>query len=127
MTGKLKIISYNAQGLKSMNKRKKVLNWANKKQFDIMAIQESHYLLEDQKDWISTWPGKIISSPGSNNSRGVTFLLNAKLEHQIEGKYNDEEGRWIILDITINKARYTIANYYNSQLLLQTMMIPYMP
>ena len=43
----LKIISFNAQGLKSPNKRQKVLNWAQRKKFDIMAIQESHYLEDD--------------------------------------------------------------------------------
>ena len=109
---KLKIISFNAQGLKSPNKRRKVLNWAYRKNFDIMAIQESHFLNSDLREWEETWPGVIRASEGTNNSRGVTFLISKKLEHTIEGSYQDEEGRWLILDIQINKIRYTIANYY---------------
>lgn len=76
---RLKIISYNAQGLKSPNKREKVLNWAARKKIDIMAIQESHYLNKDHHGWKNTWPGHIISSEGTNNSRGVTFLISDKL------------------------------------------------
>ena len=110
--GKLKIISFNTQGLKSPNKRKKVLNWATRKHFDIMAIQESHYIPEDKESWEETWKGRILSSAGCNNSRGVTFLLAANLEHQLEGTYRDTEGRWIILDIIIQNTRFTIANYY---------------
>ena len=109
---KLKIISFNAQGLKSPNKRMKVLNWASKKKFDLMAIQESHFIETDTGSWSNTWPGKILSSEGKNNSRGVTFLISPDLEQQIEGTYKDKEGRWIILDITMKKIRYTIANYY---------------
>ena len=103
---KLKLISFNAKGLKSPNKRQRVFNWAKKKRFDIMAIQESHYIDEDSEAWKEHWPGPIISSAGTNNSRGVTFLISKELEHTIVKRYKDEEGRWIILDIILHKVRY---------------------
>ena len=51
MASKLKIISFNAQGLKSANKRGKMINWAVRKNFDIMNIQESHMEDSDVKRW----------------------------------------------------------------------------
>ena len=75
----LKVISYNAQGLKSKTKRAKVINWAMKKTFDTLAIQESHYIELDEENLKEHWKGKIYSSSGSNNSRGVTFLISENL------------------------------------------------
>ena len=109
---KLKIISFNAQGLKLKNKRSKVLNWTNRKKFDIMAIQESHFEDEDMAKWKEGWKGEIISSSGSNNSRGVTFLITESLVYNLKDHYKDSEGRWVILDIEVLNSNYTIANYY---------------
>ena len=39
-------------------------------------------------------------------------MLAEDLDHKVEGIHPDKDGRWIILDITIHKTRYTIANYY---------------
>ena len=55
-----------------------------------MAIQESHYIPEDKMGWEKTWPGTIISSSGTNNSRGVIVLISKNLEHHIEGTHKDE-------------------------------------
>ena len=112
MDSKIKIISYNAQGLKTKNKRDKVINWAMKKMFDILAIQESHYEESDEDKWKESWKGKIYSSSGSNNSRGVTILISENLEHEILQKHKDEHGRWIILELAIRNKTYLVGNYY---------------
>ena len=112
MTARLKIISFNAQGLKSANKRGKMLNWANRKKFDIMNIQESHMEDKDINSWKEQWKGGIHHSSGSNNSRGVTTLIRKDLDHQIKGEHKDKNGRWIVLDICIKGKEYTIGNFY---------------
>ena len=112
MESKIKLISYNAQGLKGHAKRAKVLNWAMRKRFDIMAIQESHFENSDKEKWEEDWKGKMYSSCGTNNSRGCTTLIAEHLEHELVGDYRDQDGRWMILDIIIRNKSYTIANYY---------------
>jgi len=110
---KIKILSYNAQGLRGRNKRAKVINWATKKNFDIMAIQESHFQEGDRTNWEEHWKGAIISSCWEkSNARGVTFLLREDLNYKLIQHFTDKEGRWVILDMEINKSRYTMANYY---------------
>jgi len=109
---KLKIITYNAQGLRGNNKRAKVINWARRKNFDLMAIQESHFLEGDRTNWENNWKGGIISSEGKGNKKGVTILLAHDLDYKLIQKHQDKDGRWLILDIEIKGINYTIANYY---------------
>jgi len=109
---KLKIISYNAKGLRGNNKRAKVINWANRKNFDIMAIQESHFLEEDRTKWEKNWEGKIISSCGKGNKKGVTFLIRKELNYKLIKEYRDKKGRWLILELEMEDTKYTIATYY---------------
>lgn len=109
MANKLKFISYNAQGLKLPNKRGKVLNWASKKNFDVMAIQESHHEEKDQNEWKEQWPGVIHYSCGANNSRRVTFLIRKDSEYELIKDYIDTKGMWVTLNIIIKKfIKYTI-------------------
>jgi len=109
---KLKVISYNAQGLKGKNKRAKVINWANRKKFDIMAIQESHFTEEQRTDWEKNWKGTIKASCWTSNKKGVTFLISEQLNHKLINEYKDKNGRWLVLDIEIDDQPYTLANYY---------------
>jgi len=109
---KLKIISYNARGLKGNNKRAKVINWAKRKKFDIMAIQESHFLEDNRTFWEKDWKGKILSSEGKGNKKGVTLLFAEDLNHKLIREFKDKHGRWIILHMEINDITYTIATYY---------------
>jgi exonuclease III len=112
MTENLKIITFNAKGLKGPEKRHKVFDWLNTKKPDVLLIQESHYENVDKKDWEKKWNGTIYASPGLGNSRGVCTLLSADLNYKELGVYKDQEGRWIIVDIDIMNVRVCIANYY---------------
>jgi len=109
---KMKIISYNARGLRGHNKRAKVINWAKRKNFDIMAIQESHFLEADRTLWEKDWKGKILASEGKGNKKGVTLLLAEHLDHELINEYKDKHGRWIVLNLKIKDIPYTIATYY---------------
>ena len=109
---KLKIISYNAQGLKGSWKRKKVLNWIVKEQFDFLCIQESHIESYSIADWKRDWKGDIFYSAGSNNSRGVCILIRQDLEYTLISDYKDSNGRWLILVLKIDNIDYVLGTYY---------------
>jgi exonuclease III len=112
MDNKLKIITFNAKGLKGPQKRDRVFNWLNNKEADIILIQESHFEENDRYDWEKLWKGEILSSIGRGNSRGVTTLLSKKMNYKKISEYRDKEGRWLILTIEIEQATYCITNYY---------------
>jgi exonuclease III len=100
------------QGLKGQQKKKKVIEWAKRKNFDLMTIQEAHIEEENLNDWKDVWKGRIIYSCGTNNSRGVVILVRENLEHEIIEEVSDEYGRWIIVTITLKGVTLTIANFY---------------
>jgi exonuclease III len=108
----IKIININVKGLKSKGKRRKVLNWAKKKKFEIMTIQEAHIEDIDIGEWKKDWKGGLIYSSGNNRSRGVAILIKENLEYIVHEKEQDTEGRWIVADITIKNKRTTIGTYY---------------
>jgi exonuclease III len=88
------------------------LEWARRKKFDIMTIQEAHIMKEDINMWKDVWKGNILYSSGSNNSRGVAILIRENLEHEVIAEKNDNNGRWQIAKIKMKGTTITIANYY---------------
>ena len=109
---KLKLLSFNAQGLKGDIKRPQVMNWLKEQKFDILALQETHFEECQREKWEEIWDGKLIGSVGSNNSRGVCLLIHKTLDYTISYEDTDTEGRWIVLGITIQDIDYTIGTYY---------------
>jgi exonuclease III len=109
---RIKIINQNVQGIKGQQKKKKVLEWAKRKNFDLMTMQEAHIERENLKDWTDVWKGNIIFSCGTNRSKGVVILVRENLEHEVIEETSDEEGRWVIATIKLKGVTLTIANYY---------------
>jgi exonuclease III len=115
MNGKperIKIISFNAKGLKGDCKRRKVINWAKRKKYDIMNIQEAHIEDEDYNKWKEDWKGTIIHSSGTNKSRGVATIINSNSPHKILEEKKDKEGRWTVTSLLIKEKEIILANYY---------------
>jgi exonuclease III len=108
----IKIINHNAQGLKGKTKKRQVMNWAKRKKFDIMTIQETHIEEEDLNDWKEIWKGSLIFSSGTNKSRGVITLINDQSDHKILEEEKDTEGRWTVARINIKGQELKIGNYY---------------
>ena len=90
------------------NKRRKVLHWENSLQFDILALQESHFEDCDREKWERDWDGSIYSSCGSNNSRRVTILIRKDLNCTIEYDDKDDDGRWAIIKFKALETDYTL-------------------
>jgi exonuclease III len=109
---RIKIINQNVQGLKGQTKKKKVLEWARKKNFDIMTIQEAHIEKNDLKSWTDVWKGNILYSCGSNKSRGVVMLIKENLEHDVIENISDKNGRWLIATLKLKGVTLTVASYY---------------
>jgi exonuclease III len=112
MDNMLKIMTFNAKGLKGPEKRNRVFQWLNNKDMDIIMIQESHFEEVDRLKWKESWKGEIYSSIGRGNSRGVSTLISEKANYKVLKEHGDREGRWLILLVEINKCVYCVINYY---------------
>ena len=54
----------------------------------------------------------MILSHGSNHSRGVLVLINEQLQYEIRNTVIDDEGRYILLDMTIQESPVLLLNLY---------------
>ena len=79
---------------------------------NIFCLQEVHSDKTIENRWKTEWGGKAYFSHGQSNARGVAILLERSLDIQLHNLVRDGDGRFLILDITINKIRCTIANCY---------------
>ena len=82
----LEIVSFNARGLGTERKRKKVI-----------FLQETHSTKEVEKLWEYQWRKKIFYSHGTSNSRGVCIALRVGLDYKLlSPEVRDDHGRYLI-------------------------------
>ncbi len=112
MDNLLKIMSFNCNGLAGNEKRRQVFNWLHNKDFSVLLLQESHSTENTENRWESEWGGKIIFAHGTSSERGVAFLFKNHVIANVHEKIRDKNGRFFILDVTLNDIRYTLVGVY---------------
>jgi len=112
ITVNIKIITYNAKSIGKRPKRCEVFKRIKDTGADIVLIQETHSTKNKEKVWYNDWGSKIEFSHGDFNARGACICFKKGLNYKIHNKWNDKDGRIIILDITMHELRFTLANIY---------------
>lgn len=107
----IKFLSWNVRGLGSQAKRIKVLNHLSKLQADICLLQETH-LSELDQNKIKSSQYHSYSAHYNTKQRGVCILINKKISYVHNTTITDPEGRFVIINITINNYSLTIGNLY---------------
>ena len=64
---RLKVISFNAHGLRDNNKRKQLFKLLREKKADIIFIQEAHCTPDVVNLWRNEWDGNLFHSAGESN------------------------------------------------------------
>ena len=108
----LHILSFNTQGLQGLNKRTDVLEFLKDKKYQIYCLQDTHFTDEDVEKLKDQWGQNYILSNFKSNARGVAILIGKDVEIEIHKQIIDEDGNYIILDITISNQRLTLINLY---------------
>ena len=83
-----------------------------KQKSDITFLQETNSTPKIINDWKFQWRGEMIFSHGSNHSRGVLVLINEQLQYEINNIVIDDEGRYILLEMTIQESPFLLLNLY---------------
>ena len=92
-----------------------VFNWIKKhtSQDSIVFLQETHSDESFESIWKSQWHGEIEFSHGVNDARGTLICFREGLEYKILNKYNDTDGRFVIIRCMIQDRLFLLANLYN--------------
>ena len=96
-----KLLSLNARGIRSFEKRKAIFNWLCKSGADICFLQETYSTKEVENVWKKQWKGDMFFSHGSAHSRGVLVLVRDQLDFNLQSRKVDEQGRSILLEAKI--------------------------
>lgn len=110
---KLKTCTLNVRGIRSKDKRCRLISWLREKNFDVICLQETFLTPELEGLIKREWQGNIYHSfTSSYHSRGVAILFKPHLDFKCISVYKDCEGRRLLINATINNEHITIANIY---------------
>ena len=107
-----KLISLNARGIRSFEKRKAVFGWLLKQKPDLFFLQETYSTKEVENVWKKQWKGEMFFSHGSQHSRGVLILIKNSLEFELTSVRSDKEGRFIFLEALVQDQKFLFVNIY---------------
>ncbi len=118
----LSLITLNIQGLRAADHRHTLFSWLNCVKADIVALQETHSISQDEfQSWVTEQSlannniqqYSVISSPGSVRSHGVAIIYKPSLE--IQSVSADKEGRFLIvqfIDTASSTSPFQLINIY---------------
>ena len=84
-----------------------------RKKKQIYCLQDTHFIKENEANIIDQWGNSnCIFSNYKSNARGVAILFGSELDYKINNKLIDQNGNYIIVDITVASRRLTLVNLY---------------
>ena len=113
MDNTVTVLSMNVRGLfSSVKKRNDVFDWAKGKNTSIVCFQETHSSKEVEKLWEDEWGDTCLFSHFNNRSAGVCVMFKKGLDYTVHDSKIDQNGRYIILDISLFDQRLTFVSLY---------------
>lgn len=110
----LKLVTYNVNGIRSSSgkKRRKLFNYLHTLKADVICLQETHCIKEQEKIWQAEWGNKILFSNGTSAARGVAIMFNRKFNPVLKKVIQDEEGQMLAINMNLYDRGYAIATVY---------------
>lgn len=102
----------NVNGWGFFKKRRQMFHYFHEKELGIIFVQESHSTRNSHKLWKSQWGGRIYYSDGNSNACGVCILISKNTPCKVHRELKDEDGRVLLLDVTMGNQKFTLCNIY---------------
>ena len=106
--------SINVNGLNDIIKCDTIFHKIRNSRQDIIFLQETH-LTDISKNNIvnkTRWPSESFHAVANNSKAGVSILFGENITTNIHSTDICKEGRYIIIDITIEEKRILLVNIY---------------
>ena len=113
---KLSFITNKVKGIQSMKKRLKLIEYFKSKitTHGILFLQETHTSSDDEQKWRDNFGGNTFFSQGKRNSCSVLIFYIGTHNFVANNQKADNDGRILILDVTINDVNFVLINLYNA-------------
>ena len=106
-----KLLSLNAQGIRSFEKRNAVFGWLLKQKVDLCFLQETYSTKEVENIWKKQWKGEMFFLHGSEHSRGVLILIMNSLEFKLISVWS-VKGNFIFFEAFVQDQKFLFVNIY---------------
>ena len=103
-----RFFSLNTRGFR----RWELFHYLHLKQFPVVLLQETHSTYAQEAIWRSQWGKSIWFSHGTSKSTGVAILIGGNFYYEVHDVISDEEGSFLIMDVTLGEQRITLVNLY---------------
>ena len=107
-----KFISLNVRGISNFRKRKTIFTGCRKQKADVIFLQETHSIKDNETIWKREWAALLFCSHGANNARGVAILIRNNFDCVVEETVVDTNGRFIILKVILKGEQAVLVNVY---------------
>lgn len=111
-TSALKFLTWNIRGVESQVKKNKILNHLTQLQPDICLLQETHLAKSEDNKLLTSQFNHIFSANYNTKQRGVSVLINKTITFTHNTTVTHPDGRFIIINISINNNPITIVSIY---------------
>jgi len=108
----INLISINAQGLRTDERRQTAFNFFRRNKYDIIFLQETHWTQEKHFSIQQEWKGPILLNDGIDSACSVAILFSEKLDLKPEHVKCDSHGRTLATVITIENLELNLVNIY---------------
>ena len=103
----------NCRGLADKKKRLDIFNKIRMERIHVVCLQDVHLEKREKNKLKQEWGGTVLLSAKSSMARGVAILFYKNLDFKIHNSACDNEGNYILVDITIEVLPgFTLANIY---------------
>ena len=94
-------------------KRTKLYTWIAESNFDIILLQETHYIEKHAIAYNARWFGKSVHCySDSPYSRGISILFRKNLVYEILDIHRSNDGRKLLVNLKFDGKIITIVNIY---------------
>ena len=103
------VISLNTRGLGNFTKQKKIFNYVKKRvsQRGIILLWETHSVQKDENvrtNQFGCGKRSVIFSYGKSDARGVLVAFREAVNYEIISQHVDNSGRYIVLNLLIDRS-----------------------
>lgn len=109
---KITITSWNVSDLGNNIKCGKVLSYLNSLKSDILFLQETHTIKDNEHNFKPRWISQVYHAPFSSRARGVAILFRDNIPFLLKSKVIDPNGRFILISGQISSFPITLLNIY---------------
>jgi len=109
----LLLTTLNTKGLGAEKKRKAIFQWVHGQKTDVLFLQETHSIRENEDLWRRQYNGEYsVFAHGVSNARGVAIFMNRGINCEVDSILKDPDGRFILWKGKLQGTPIILANIY---------------